>query len=120
MASTPLDPQKKADVFIIRGDTASIGFTFSGVDLTGATVFFTAKPTISNSADDSDAVISVEVTDHDDPTNGETTIPLTSSDTNVAPGEYFYDIQIKAADGTITSIPVRKMEIFGDITRRTS
>lgn len=118
--ATPLDPQKKPDVFIIRGDDASIGFTFSGIDLTGATVFFTAKPTISNSADDSDAVISVEVSSHDDPENGVTTIPLTASDTNITPGEYFYDIQIKLADGTITSIPVRKMEIFGDITRRTS
>lgn len=118
--ATPLDPQKRADIFIIRGDDASIDFTFDGVDLTGATVFFTAKSTISNSADDSDAVIEKEVTSHTDPTGGVTVIPLTSTDTNVTPGEYYYDIQIKAADGTITSIPVRKMEIFGDVTRRTS
>lgn len=118
--ATPLDPQKKPDIFIVRGDTASISFSFSGVDLTGATVFFTAKPEISNSADDSDATIEKDVTSHDDPENGVTTIPLTATDTNVTPGIYFYDIQIKSADGTITSIPVRKMQIFGDITRRTS
>lgn len=117
--STPLDPQKRADLFIIRGDTVSLPFTVD-MDLTGCTVFFTAKPTISDAVDDSDATIEVTVTEHDDPTNGITTIPLSSSDTNVAPGTYYYDIQIKDGDGNITSIPVRKLEIFGDITRRTT
>lgn len=119
MATTPLDPQKRADLFIIRGDTASLPFTVD-MDLTGCTVFFTAKSTISNSADDSDAVIEVTVTDHDDPINGITTIPLSASDTDVTPGEYYYDIQIKDGDGNITSIPVRKLKIFGDVTRRTT
>lgn len=120
MATTPLDPQKRADIFIIRGDTASLDFHVDGVDLTGSTVFFTAKPTISNSADDSDAVIEKTVTSHSDPTNGDTVIELTSTDTNVTPGNYYYDIQIKDAGGSITSIPVRILEIFGDITRRTT
>lgn len=120
MSSTPLDPQKKPDLFIIRQDTASITLTLSGIDLTGATVFFTAKPTISNSADDSDATIEKTVTSHSDPENGETVIELTSSDTDVTPGKYYYDIQIKNADGSIVSIPVRILQIFGDITRRTT
>jgi len=114
-----ISPQKRADLFIIRGDTVSLPFTVD-MDLTDCTVYFTAKSTISNSADDSDAVMSVTVTDHNDPTNGVTTIPLTSTTTNVTPGTYYYDIQIKDGDGNITSIPVRKLEVAGDITRRTS
>lgn len=120
MASTPLDPQKRPDIFITRGDTATIDFNLAGVDLTDSTVFFTAKSTISNSADDSDAVIEVEVTSHSDPENGTTVIPLSSTDTNVTPGVYYYDIQVVDSSGNVTSIPVRKMQIFGDITRDVS
>lgn len=111
----------RPDIELIRGDSSSIDFTLEGVDLTGATVFFTAKSVIDNDADDSTAAIAVEVTSHDDPTNGHTIIPLSATDTNVTPGEYFYDIQVKASDGTtITSIRYRKLEVFADITRRTT
>lgn len=110
----------KPDIDIIRGDTVSIDFTIEGVDLTDATVFFTAKPALTNDADDSSAVIAVEVTDHIDPTGGVTAIPLSADDTDVTPGEYYYDIQVKKADGTIVSIPARKLEVFADVTRRTS
>lgn len=121
MTSTPLDPQKRADIFLVRGDSSSINFTLQGYDLTGATVYFTAKPTIANGDDeDATAVISTQVTEHTDPTNGITVIPLSATLTNVAPGTYFYDIQIKMASGTIISIPVRVLKVFGDITRRTS
>jgi hypothetical protein len=120
MAHTILDPQKKPDIFLIRGDSGSINFSLPGVDLTGGTVFFTAKPTIDADVTDAAAVIDIEVTDFtgSDPTNGECVIPLSATDTSVAPGIYYYDIQVKTAGGTIISIPVRKLEVFGDITRR--
>lgn len=114
-----LEPQKQPDLFIIRGDSVAIDFTLPGVDLTGATVFFTAKPALTDDATDSSAVISVEVVSHTDPTAGVTVIPLTASDTSVTPGIYFYDIQIKKASGDIMSIPARKMRIWADVTRRT-
>jgi len=122
MASTPLDPQKRADLFFIRGDTASINFSLPGVDITGGTVFFTAKPTIDADNADTSAVITIEVTDFtgSDPTAGECVIPLSATDTTVAPGNYYYDIQVKLADATIISIPVRKLVVLGDITRRTT
>lgn len=113
------DPQKKPDLFIIRGDSYSIGVTLSGMDLTGTTVFFTVKAALDADATDAAALIAVEVTDHDDPTNGHTIIPLSATDTTVTPGEYYYDIQVKDGD-TITSIPVRKCKIYADVTRRTS
>ncbi len=109
----------RPDIEIIRGDTTSIDFTSNGIDLTGSTVFFTAKTAIDNDVDDSTAAIAVEVTDHTDPTAGVTVIPLSSTDTNIEPGEYFYDIQIKNGD-TVTSIEPRKLEIIADVTRRTS
>ena len=114
----PLDPPKKADLNILRGDSYSISVNM-GMDLTGTTVFFTAKPALTDDATDTTAVISVEVTSHDDAANGVTTIALSPTDTNVAPGEYYYDIQVKNGSD-ITSIAPRKLKVFADVTRRTT
>ncbi len=115
-----LEPQKQPDLFIIRGDSASIDFAIAGTDLTGATVYFTAKPALTDDATDTSAVITKEVTSHTDPTNGKTVIDLDPSDTNVTPGIYYYDIQVKKASGAIVSIPARKLRIWADVTRRTT
>lgn len=113
-----LDPQKKPDLNLIRGDSYSISVNL-GRDLTGATVFFTAKPALTNDTDDANAVIEKEVTVHDDAAAGQTTIALTPSDTDVEPGEYYYDIQVKSGSD-IVSTPVRKLKVYADVTRRTS
>ena len=113
-----LEPQKQPDLFIIRGDSASINFTMAGTDLTGGTVFFTAKAVVDDAVDDAAAAITKEVTEHTDPATGTTVIELSPTDTNVAPGIYFYDIQVKTAGGKITSIPTRKLRIWSDVTRR--
>lgn len=119
--TTPLDPQKKPDLFIIRGDSANLTFTVAGVDLTGATVFFTAKALLTDTDPaDANAVITKEVTSFTNPTAGEAIIPLTPTDTDVTPGIYYYDIQVKKGADTIISIPARKLQIFADVTRRTS
>lgn len=114
----------KPDITLIRGDTASITFEFSeggaSSDLTGATVFFTAKPDLTNDVTDTTAVIAVEVTSHTEPTEGRTVIPLSDDDTDVTPGIYWYDIQVKRVDGSIVSIPARKLEVVADVTRRES
>lgn len=118
--STVLDPQKKPDLLLIRGDSKSIGFSVSGIDLTGKTVFFTVKPILGDDDPaDSEAVISKEITSHDNPTAGHTIIALSKDDTDITPGEYYYDIQIADGDA-ITSIPVRKLKVFADVTRRTT
>lgn len=118
--ATPLDPQKRPDIFIIRGDTASINLEVPEIDLTGCTVFFTAKAAFDDDVTDAAAVIAVETTSHTDPEAGETTINLSPADTTVTPGIYYYDIQVKDGSGNITSIAARKLQIFADVTRRTT
>ncbi len=113
-----LEPQKQPDLFIIRGDSASIDFAIAGTDLTGATVYFTAKIEIDDANNDSAAAITKEVTSHANPTGGETVIELSPEDTTVAPGIYFYDIQVKTSGGKVTSIPTRKLRVWADVTRR--
>lgn len=118
----------RPDLEIIRGDSETITFIISEdgepVDLTDATVFFTVKPSISDDAetddDDASAVIEKEVTSHSDPTEGETLIELSNTDTDIDAGEYYYDIQVKRDDDTIVSIKRRKLTIVPDVTRRTA
>ena len=110
---------------IIRGDTTNITLTLTdqdgdAIDLTGATVFFTAKPDFDNDILDAAAVITKEVTSHSDPTNGITVIPLTPSDTDITPGIYQYDVQVKDAGGSIFSLPARQLKVIEDVTRRTT
>ena len=78
---------------IRRGDTTNINTTISAngtpVDLTGSTVFFTVRTAFATTqTDDTDALITKDVTSHTDATAGETTIALSASETNVAAGKY--------------------------------
>lgn len=102
-----------------RGDTATINVALTDTDLTGGSVFFTAKEGVDNNLTDSSAVITKKVTSHTNPTAGETTITLTASDTNtITPGTYEYDIQIVLASGVVSTVQVGKLEVKGDVTRR--
>lgn len=108
---------------IIRGDTESIEISYdvdgTPLDLTDGTVFMTLKAAIDDS--DDDAVLKGQTSTHLDPTNGITVITFSNTETAaVDPGVYFYDIQFKASDGTITSMPYRKIRVLPDITNRTS
>lgn len=110
----------KCDLQIIRGDTQTIEFSLEEnnipIDLTGSTVFFTVKSNLDDT--DEQALISKEITVHTAPLLGETEIELTSEDTDIDPGKYYYDIQVKYANDTIASIKYRQLEILADVTRR--
>jgi len=91
---------------IIKGDDKTITVTFKDadgvvIDITGYTVFFTAKSNV-NLADD-EAEISKTITDHTDLTQGETQIILTNLETNINVGKYFWDLQIKDGSDRISA-----------------
>lgn len=94
---------------IIRGSDVTIPFTIAGLNLTGMTVYFTAKPTSSlDSTDPSDgtAIIKASTASHTDAANGVTSISLlgsASQGTNTSqlvPGDYDYDIWTKDSGGS--------------------
>lgn len=87
------------------------------IDLTNCTVFFTVKRTVLDT--DAMALISVDVTTHSSPTTGETSIPLTSTQTNLV-GEFEYDVKIKTVGGVITSVFKDKIIFTDHVTIRTS
>lgn len=115
---------------IPRGDQFSLSVAITDdddlpIDITGATIFFTVRRWLKESEEG--ALIEKEVTDHVDPTNGETEIPLTNDDTSIQAGDYYYDIRIKfpevsppaAFDGDIhTIIPADKLRIVNHATNR--
>lgn len=103
---------------VYRENTRNITLTFAGVDLTGATVFFTVKTEADDVANDSTALIQKDVTTHLDATSGTTRIELTPEDTDVAPGKYLYDIKLKKASGEQTTVDYGTFTIKPAITNR--
>jgi len=108
---------------IKRGDSKDYTLIFKDedgnyIDITGWTVFFTAKVGIDDT--DNEAVIKKTITIHTNPTAGQTKIQLTSADTNLNPISYVFDIQIKKSTGEIQTIIEGLITIKKDVTQRTS
>lgn len=112
---------------IDRGTRYVITFNYerdgAAADLTGATVRFTVKSVESDtSSDDSTALIKKDVTSHTDPTAGQTEISLSPTDTQVDPGDYYYDIKVdEDSDGlNVYKAAEGRVIIDGSPTNRTS
>jgi hypothetical protein len=109
---------------VIRGDDTTITLTFTNsagaaINLTGATVYFTVKD--DPQYGDDKALISKDVTVHTNAAGGITSVVLSHTDTDIQPGIYFWDVQIKAAGtGNISSASCGDFEVVQDITRRTT
>lgn len=108
---------------IIRGDDEQFELTFTDIngdpiDLTDGTVFFTVKENLSD--DDDEALITKEVTSFAAPETGVARLVLRSSQTDIAEGRYFYDIQFKDSTDMISSTIRDKFIVKKDVTLRTS
>lgn len=121
IASTPAPIIKD----YIRGDSRVLSFQFlqadgkTPFDLTGCEVFFTVNPVTDPGSSDSGAVIQLSTTSFVSPTSGQASITLTNAITqNINPATYFYDVQLKDANGNITSLMQNTFQIVPDITRR--
>lgn len=92
------------DLEAYKGDDIVLPLEFVGVDLTGATIYVTAKADYDNVAADTDAPIKVDWTTHSDPTNGKTDVLIPSSQTeNMAAGKYKWDARLKTNAGKIST-----------------
>lgn len=108
---------------VIRGDDSDFELTFTDVDgnainLTDGVVFFTVKNNKNDT--DAEAVITKEIDDFDTPLTGVCVLTLTSSDTDVTAGDYWFDIQFKDSLGRISSSYAGKFIVSRDITVRTN
>lgn len=122
--------KSKTDLEIKRGTTFPILFenttaTGAPIDLTGATVYFTAKSAESDTdATDMNAAIKKDVTVHvdedglDSAAQGISTILLTPTDTQINVATYNYDITVKYASGVVNTPIEGKIKIDGKPTNR--
>ena len=102
--------KKGNDLYIKRGDSATIDLTFTdddgnAINITGSTIYFTAKSDLS--LDDSEAELQVEVTSHTDASNGLSNIPISGNDTDITAGKYYFDIQLNIGTAVHTIWPVK-------------
>jgi len=113
---------ENTELQVKRGDSKSYTLKFRDsddnfVDITGWIIFFTVKENICQA--DNDATIKKDVILHSNPTEGETIIELTPTDTNHV-GNYVFDIQYKTNNGIIKTIIEGVITFEEDVTRRTS
>src|SRR5690606_29418699 len=106
---------------IIRGDTIRlllnfIDFEGDVYDLTDGIVFFTVKERLSD--DDDDALILKNIDTFTEPESGEMILELSSMDTEIEIGKYWYDIQLKDSAGRIVSSEKGRFVVIADVTRR--
>lgn len=107
-----------AVVKYVRGDNWALKFQILDRDdipfnLTGCTVYFTVKANLEDT--DAEAKIQVTQTTHIDAANGETSIPLTSAQTNLV-GEFYYDVCVITSGNTKYSIIRDKIIFIQDVT----
>lgn len=111
-----------------QGNDESLTITFTdengaAIDLTGCTVFFTVKPgphLEDTDTTDAQAKITKTITSIPNPTLGIVNIPLTSVQTNIPVGSYYYDIRIKYSDGKLSNSDVGACDVIKTVTKRTS
>jgi hypothetical protein len=101
-----------------KENTVTINLNFSGVDLTGATVYFTMKSSYDDVSNDSSAIISKNITSHINASAGETAVVLTPAETDVPVGNYYYDIKLKKADGVQQTIQSGRCRVLPVVTNR--
>ena len=107
-----------AVVKYVRGDNWALKFQILDRDdvpfnLTGSRVFFTCKANLEDT--DAQAKIQVSQLNHTDPLNGETSIPLTSDQTNLV-GEFYYDVCVITSTNVKYSIIRDKIIFIQDVT----
>jgi hypothetical protein len=112
-----------AELTLIKGDDKTFTLNFKdssdvAIDITGYTVFFTVK--VKKTDSDANAIIKKDITTHSDPTNGQTQLVLTSSDTTKNAAIYYYDIQLKTDTDEIKTVSIGTLNIQQDVTIRST
>lgn len=112
----------KAIKDVIRGDTRTVNLTFlqsdgtTPINLSGGTVYFTVNSS-SDPSSDSSVAFQKTATSFTSAADGEHTFTLTHDDTNITPGDYWYDAQFVDSDGNYVSSYRGKFIVQSDVTR---
>ena len=114
---------KIKDFNFVRGDTQSFTVICTNpdtglpIDITGYEFFLTVKQSIDDL--DADAVIAINESVLPFASEGRVVIHVSNTLTQDLAGTYYYDIQVKAMSGDITTLMMGSMIFAKDTTRRT-
>lgn len=89
----------------------------TAIDISNWTFWLTIKKDPETA--DSNAAVQKEVTNHTSPSNGQTQISLTSSDTDGLQGRYEYDMQYTTDAGRVKTFMDGQMYFGADVTEST-
>ncbi|MBI5562027.1 MAG: hypothetical protein HY894_04125 [Deltaproteobacteria bacterium] len=93
--------QSCTTVEVIQGDSVTIPYDMA-TDLTGYTAWFAAKKDLADAAY---SIALKEITASiTDVLNGRGTIPLTTAETNLAPGAYAAEVEIRKGAAVLTAM----------------
>jgi len=112
----------KAITNVIRGDTRTVNLTFlqsdgiTPINLAGGTVYFTVNSS-DDPTDDTSAAFQKTATSFTDAAKGKHTFTLTHADTDITPGDYWYDAQYTDAVGNYVSSYRGRFVLQSDTTR---
>lgn len=103
----------------VSGDTKVIRLVLKvngdPLDITGSSIYLSLKN--DKELLDFNANLKKVVTDHTEPLLGKSVITLTHDDTKgLSAGTYYYDLRIKDASGSVTTIQRGKVDIIKPIT----
>ena len=112
---------KKLESFY-RGDDFTMDLTIRDnegfrVDLTNCTVFFTIK---ENKTDSDDEAILATDDGGGGNNEGETKIEISSTESDIDPGTYYYDFQLVDSNNKVATLLSGTVEVLHDITKRTT
>ncbi len=110
---------------VIRGDNRRVGLTFfesdgvTRINLAGGTVYFTVNTSSDPSSDTAPNMVIQKIitSGFTDASNGRHIVALTHTDTNITPGDYWYDAQLVDSDGNYVSAYRGKFGVQSDTTR---
>lgn len=102
----------------VTTDSVPVAYT-NTVDITGWAIWFTVKNTLSPTSD-STSLIEATVTNHTNPTQGQSSILLSREATDVPNGTYFYDVRVTDEDDDIMSAYYGECVVWPAIGQRVS
>ena len=110
-------PTTRTLTYALGSDTVSAiglrGILTVPVVLTSNTCYFTVK--INKDDADASALITKSWTSHTDATAGITSLELTTTESNIAVGTYFYELKRKDANSKVYSCQTGILEVVQDI-----
>ena len=103
---------------VFRKNIKTITLSFDPTQISGATVFFTAKPDFDDVPTDTSAIITKDVTDTSSDVDGQVVVVLSKADTDKIPTDYVYDIKVVKGTVVATTLGIGKMTIWPVVTLR--